>query len=284
MTSASTHRRGSGEPMVLIHGFSATGAMWSPVREALEGSFDVLIVNLAGHVGGPEIPAGTDVSVEALVDAVERDMDAAGFSDAHLVGNSLGGWISLELAKRGRARSVVAISPAGGWEVGTRSERRLRPLFERNHKMSSRFMPRLQRWLRRPRLRRALLSQVVARGDRIPAPVALQMIRDSVNCAVYFELLDAIVRSGPPTSFEGVDCSVTLVWGTKDRILPRRTYSGRLRDMLPAAQWVELKGLGHCPMSDDPELVARTITSFARRAPDGVPEKDELEHGSFTVA
>ncbi len=135
--------------------------------------------------------------------------------------------------------------------------------------------------MRRPRLRRALLAQVVARGDRLPAAIAVQTIRDSVNCAVYFELMDAIMSSGPPSSFEGVDCAVALVWGTKDRILPRRTYSRRLRDMLPAAQWVELKGLGHCPMSDDPELVARTITSLAR-VESAAP--GELAHESFTVA
>jgi pimeloyl-ACP methyl ester carboxylesterase len=265
--------------MVLIHGFSGTGAIWEPVRERLEDSFDVLIVNLAGHVGGAEIPNGTEVSLETLVDAVERDMDAAGFSDAHLVGNSLGGWISLELARRGRARSVVAISPAGGWEAGSRAERRLRPLFERSHKMSSRLEPRLEKWLRRPRLRRALLSQVVARGDRISPATALQTIRDSVSCPVYFELMDALLRSGPPASFDGVNCPVALVWGTRDRILPLRMYSPRLRAMLPTAQWIELKGLGHCPMSDDPELVARTIASRARA------ESAELRpHDSFTTA
>jgi pimeloyl-ACP methyl ester carboxylesterase len=281
MSTPSIQRGGSGEPMVLIHGFSATGAIWEPVREELEGSFDVLVVNLAGHVGGPEIPTGTQVSVEALVDAVERDMDAAGFSDAHVVGNSLGGWVALELAKRGRGRSVVGISPAGGWEPGTRAERRLRPMFERNHKMSSRFMPRLEKWLRRPRLRRLLLGQVVARGERISPSTALELIQNSVNCSVYFELMDAIMTSGPPTSFDGIDCPVTLVWGTRDRILPKRMYSQRLRDMLPGATWVELRGLGHCPMSDDPELVARTIASAARASG---PSSDEMAHQSFTVA
>jgi pimeloyl-ACP methyl ester carboxylesterase len=48
-----------------------------------------------------------------MTDAVARDMDAAGFASAHLVGNSLGGWIALELAKRGRARTVVALSSQG---------------------------------------------------------------------------------------------------------------------------------------------------------------------------
>lgn len=255
-----------GEPLVLIHGFSATRNVWEPVREALGRGHEVLAVNLAGHVGGPEIPDGTEVSVGALVDAVERDMDQAGLRTAHLVGNSLGGWIALELAKRGRARSVVAIAPAGGWEQGTRDEARLRAMFTRSHKLSSRMLPRVERMMRRPRLRRLLLSQVAARGDRMPAAAAAQMVRDSVECSVYFDLMDALNRDGPPRSFDGVDVPVLLVWGTRDRILPPKRYSERLRRMIPDAEWTELKGLGHVPMSDDPELVARTISEFVARA------------------
>ena len=97
------HRGGSGEPLVLIHGFSGTRLIWEPALAALQGSHDVLAVNLAGHVGGPELD-GAAASVAAVADAVEQDMDAAGFPTAHLVGNSLGGWIALELAARGRAR------------------------------------------------------------------------------------------------------------------------------------------------------------------------------------
>ncbi len=257
-----------GEPLVLIHGFSATRGVWQPLLASLERDHDVLAVNLAGHVGGPEVPDGTDVSVGALVDAVERDMDEAGFETAHLVGNSLGGWISLELAKRGRARSVVAIAPAGGWEQGTREEKRLRALFTRNHRMTSKMLPRIEKLMRRPRLRRLVLSQVAARGDRIPAAAAAQLIRDSLDCSVYFELMDAILRDGPPKSFDGIAVPVLLVWGTRDRILPLKRYSERLRRMLPDAEWVSLKGLGHMPMSDDPELVARTITQFVARAGD----------------
>ena len=66
----------------------------------------MLAVNLAGRVGGPGL-AVTSVSVNALVDAVERDLDAAGFDTAHVVGNSPGGWIAFDLATRGRARSAA---------------------------------------------------------------------------------------------------------------------------------------------------------------------------------
>jgi pimeloyl-ACP methyl ester carboxylesterase len=257
----------TGEALVLIHGFSSTGKVWDPVRASLELSFDVLAVNLVGHVGGPEL-GDVPVSLEALVDGVERDMDAAGFETAHLVGNSLGGWIAFELAQRGRARSVVGLSPAGGWESGSKAEKRLRPLFHRNHKLATALLPRLDSLVRRPRLRRALLWQVASYGERIPPAAAAQIVRDSVGCSIYFELLDATARDGPPSSLEGVTCPVLLAWGSKDRILPSPKYSQRLRDMLPDAEWTALPGLGHVPMSDDPELVARTIAEFAARVPE----------------
>ncbi len=266
MNSVGVHRGGSGEPLVLIHGFSATRAAWQPVVAELERTHDVLAVTLAGHAGGPELPAGARASVGELADAVERDMDAAGFETAHLVGNSLGGWIALELASRGRARSVVGLAPAGGWEAGSSSERRLRSLFTRNHRMSRAIEPRLESLLSRPRLRRAMLWQVVAHGERIPPAAAAQLVRDSLSCTVYWELMDAILEDGPPQGFEGVSCPVALVWGTRDRILPARSYSERLRQLLPSASWIELRGAGHVPMFDEPALVARTITEFAAAA------------------
>jgi pimeloyl-ACP methyl ester carboxylesterase len=271
VSSDGVYRGGSGEPLVLIHGFSGTRTVWAPVLAGLERSHDVLAVNLAGHIGGPELASGARVALGPLIDAVERDMDAAGFQTAHLVGNSLGGWIALELARRGRARSVVALAPAGGWEARSREEKRLRSLFTRNHKVSKALLPRVDALMRRPRLRRALLAQVVARGDRIRAADAAQMLRDAVACPVYFELMDALLSDGPPQSLDGIDCPVLLAWGTRDRILPSPRYSDRLRTLLPAAEWMALQDLGHVPMSDDPELVARTIAEFTARAREQAP-------------
>jgi pimeloyl-ACP methyl ester carboxylesterase len=195
------------------------------VLEALERSHDVLAVNLAGHVGGPEM-ADTPVSVDALVDAVERDLDAAGFDTADVVGNSLGGWIAFELATRGRARSVVALAPAGGWEQGSRAERRLRMLFTRNHKFATALLPRIDSLTRRPRLRRALMWQLAAHGERISPAAAAQMVRDSAACPVYFELMDAILRDGPPRAFDGVTCPVLLAWARATGSSPHRATPG----------------------------------------------------------
>jgi pimeloyl-ACP methyl ester carboxylesterase len=106
------HRGGSGPPLVLLHGFLDTWRVWELVLPALEREHDVLAPTLAGHAGGPPLP---EIAAGALADAVERAMDGAGFATAHVAGNSLGGHVALQLAARGRARTVVAFAPAGGW-------------------------------------------------------------------------------------------------------------------------------------------------------------------------
>jgi pimeloyl-ACP methyl ester carboxylesterase len=110
------HRGGAGAPLVLLHGFTDTWRTWELVLPALEARHDVLAVSLAGHAGGPEIDG--ELTDDTLAISVERAMDDAGFATAHLVGNSLGGYTALRLAARGRARTVVALAPAGGWAEG----------------------------------------------------------------------------------------------------------------------------------------------------------------------
>ena len=116
----------------------------------------------------------------------------------------------------------------------------------------------------------------------MPAVAAAQMMRDSVLCPVYFDLLEAILRDGPPRTFAGVTCPVLLAWGTRDRMIPSPRYSRRLRNLLPNAEWVDLPGVGHIPMVDDPGLVVRTIIEFTRRTRDA-PAADELVEARPTL-
>jgi pimeloyl-ACP methyl ester carboxylesterase len=208
--------------------------------------------------------------VAALVDGVERDMDAAELDRAHLVGSSLGGWIALELAQRGRARSVVAISPAGGWEPGSEAERRLSREVGRTHTLARVLLPFAGVLVRSAWFRRRMLGQVAVDGSRVPPAMAAQMIRDTVECSIYFPLAEAIGRDGPPT-FDRVDCPVLILWGARDALLPAADCSARLRAMLPSAEWVELPELGHAPMYDDPELIARLISGFVAAIAAGHP-------------
>jgi pimeloyl-ACP methyl ester carboxylesterase len=266
MHGSEGHRGGTGEPLVLIHGFAGSWRNWEPVLERLERRHDVLAVALRGHAYGRPLDDGVPVSSAALADAVEADMDAAGFGTAHIIGNSLGGRIALELARRGRARSVVAFSPAISWQEGARAEARARRFFAGGYWLNTRVLPHVGAFVRRPRLRRALLRGSMAHGDRLRPAAAAEIVRANVECPIYFDLFDALMREGPPRAFDGITCPVLIVWGTKDRTLPERRHAAGARRLLPDAEYAELSGAGHVPTADDPDGVARLILDFAARA------------------
>ena len=117
--SRPSHRGGSGPPLVCLHGFTDTWRTWELVLPSLERRYDVLAPTLAGHAGGPPL-AGAAGRRRARRRGRARRWTTAGFETAHLAGNSLGGFVALQLAARGRARSVVALAPAGGWADGRR--------------------------------------------------------------------------------------------------------------------------------------------------------------------
>src|SRR3954468_19582360 len=115
----SHHRSGPGEPVVLIHGVGSFWQAWKPVIEAVRGERDVIALDLPGFGGSPSLPIGVVPNAPALADAGAAFLDELGLERPLIGGNSLGGWIALELAARDRARAVVAVSPAGlaeGWE------------------------------------------------------------------------------------------------------------------------------------------------------------------------
>ena len=134
---------GSGEPLVLLHGFTGTWRVWLPVMPKLAERFDVFAPTLGGHCGADPWQEGVEPTVATLADAAEAELDNAGIETAHIAGNSLGGWLALELAKRGRARSVVCLSPAGGWSGDDeREERRLKGFFHRTRRATEFVYPR----------------------------------------------------------------------------------------------------------------------------------------------
>ena len=77
------------------------------------GRYEVFAPTMAGHNGGPK--GSFFLGSASLADDIERRMDALGWGTAHIVGNSLGGWVAFELERRGRARTLTAIAPGGGW-------------------------------------------------------------------------------------------------------------------------------------------------------------------------
>src|SRR3954466_7285106 len=93
------YRAAGGEPLVLVHGFTATWRCWHPVLADLVPRFEVIAPTLHGHDGGPPPPHSPAPSIAEAADHFERLLDDLGVDTAHFAGNSMGGAISLELAK-----------------------------------------------------------------------------------------------------------------------------------------------------------------------------------------
>ncbi len=249
--------------MVCLHGFMDTWRTWELVLPALERRHDVLAPTLAGHAGGPAFDDA--VGHAGIVDAVERAMDDAGFEAAHLVGNSLGGYVALQLAARGRATSVVALAPTGGWATG-----------DDFYPAIARRQGEMHRGLQDAALaadalvstvggRRSVTEPTTVAFEHIPAELLAHQVRGVAACDA-LPMIDSALREGYDLDAELVTCPVRIVWGMSDRLLPLPVSAMRYRrDWLPTADWVELDDVGHAPQLDVPLEVAQLILDFTSR-------------------
>ena len=255
------HRGGSGTPLLCVHGFTDTWRTWDLVLPALESAHDVLAPTLAGHAGGP--PLDGAVSAATLPDALEAAMDEAGFATAHIVGNSLGGFLALQLAARGRAESVVALAPAGGWAVGDESFGETAAYFVDSLEQMKAAAPHAEEIVSTPEGRRRAMESFATNYEHIPAELLAHMMRGVAGCDGALPMLDFALREGYHLAAERITCPVRIVWGTDDQLLPWPSAAARFRDdWLPHADWVELDGIGHCPQLDVPLESAQLILGF----------------------
>jgi pimeloyl-ACP methyl ester carboxylesterase len=250
-------RGGTGPTLVLVHGLGSEWHAWAPVLARLRRERDVIALDLPGFGQSPSLPTDTAPTATALAEAVAAFLDALGIARAHLAGNSLGGWVALELARRNRARSATLISPGGFWNE---AERRYATLsLKAARALGRRFGAAAPRILAQPLGRVLLLSQVVGRPAQMPAAAALEAARAFVSAPGFDTTLAA--AAAPGRRFRPgrvIDCPITIAWGDRDRLLPP-WQARRAAAALPGARVVRLHGCGHVPMWDDPEGVAALL-------------------------
>ncbi len=260
---SAVHRSGSGRPMVCLHGFMDTWRTWELILPALERRHDVLAPTLAGHAGGPAFDDAAGFA--GIVDAVERAMDDAGFDTAHLVGNSLGGYVALQLATRGRAESVVALAPAGGWATGGDFYPAITRRQAAMHRGLRGAAPAAETLVSTVEGRRNVTAPTTVAFEHIPAELLAHQVRGVAACDA-LAMIDCALREGYDLDAERVTCPVRIVWGMSDRLLPLPVSAVRYRrDWLPTADWVELDDVGHAPQLDVPLVAAQLILEFTSR-------------------
>jgi pimeloyl-ACP methyl ester carboxylesterase len=276
------YRAGAGEPLLLVHGFTGSWRHWRPVFGDLVAGYEVIAPTLAGHDGGPPFPIGTPPTPTAAADLLEVHLDELGVDSAHVVGNSLGGALALELAKRGRARSVVAIAPAGGWTDGDGEAKRLGRFFARQIRLTRALAPRMGAIMRRPQARHVAMRDIMRHGELVAPADAVDLARASLRCTVA-PLALAALRADRGLSLTGLDriaCPVLMASPQFDRILPPARHAQRLRREIPGVEWRMLPGCGHVPMWDDTRLIVQMIREFVDRHARSVSFADALATAS----
>lgn len=253
---------------MLLHGFTAAWGIWHPILADLVARYEVIAPTLPGHHGGPSYPTDRPIDFEHSADAVEGLLDELGVGVAHLVGNSMGGGIALELAKRGRARSVVALAPAGGWSRGDGEGPRIGNFFAKQVRMLERTHAWSERIMRRPGTRRLALREVMRHGELVSPADAAEISRAALDCAIGRRAIQALLADGAELTIGDLDrisCPVLLATPQFDRVLPGPRHAPRYRREIPGVQHVTLTDCGHVPMWDDTKLVTKLIVEQVDR-------------------
>lgn len=243
-------RTGSGEPLLLLHSLGGSLVQWTPVLERLARRREAIAIDMPGFGDSSPLSDGIEPSAANLASAVLDFYDSLGLDgDPHVAGISLGGWVAIECARQGRARSVVGVCPAGFWKE---------PLGPRRNtaRAAARAMRPILPILRIPAVRRRALAGNIRHPERVPGTDAVRLVRGYANASAYVEA-NRLMRGGVVGDLADVGVPITLAWAEFDTLVRRKP----LRDgILPSGvRQVELPGCGHVPTWDAPDLVARVV-------------------------
>jgi pimeloyl-ACP methyl ester carboxylesterase len=246
-------RTGEGPPLVLLHGVGGRREMWDPVVPLLAPHREVITIDLPGF-GASRLTEGQDLRATGLAETVADFCEQIGVDRPHVGGNSLGGWIGLEMAKLDRVASVTGIAPAGLWR--TRVPRYTKWQIRGIYDLPQRLGPLLPPLMYIAPLRVALTANVMGRPWRTPRSV---LMADS-QAMLASESFNLILASASGQRFEGgqgIEVPVTVAFGSRDVILGPGC---RHRGELPAhTRWLSPRGWGHLPIYDDPKGVAAVL-------------------------
>jgi pimeloyl-ACP methyl ester carboxylesterase len=256
---------GEGPPLVLLHGLGGSWYVWQPVLSMLERQHRVFAPTLPGHPGGAPWPSGREPTLQAIADLLAEDLAQRKIDRPHLAGNSLGGLLALELARRGVAASVTAFSPAGAWRNDRDYQAVARP-FRIVHALMPLLIVSARPLLRFAGVRRALNAQAMEHGDRVPADEVLRAMQSMGGTKILPQLLTSMQRDGPIKPLATAGIPITIAWCEHDRVIPFEGYGAPMLEAVPGAQSETVKGAGHVPMYDEPRQVADMILVTTSKA------------------
>ena len=255
-----TIKRGTGRPLLLIHGLGGSCRSWGTILDQLSAARKVIAIDLPGHGATPaERDSGT---FEGLVGSVERYIAETGLAGVDVVGSSMGARIVLELARRGRVGNLVALDPGGFWRDWERT------FFRITIGASGRLLRTMRAGLpalsRNAASRTALLAQLSARPWALDGQVVATELEGLSTTPTFNALVHDLAtgpeQTGPAAAGTG---RIVIGWGRQDRLcLPRQ--AARAQAAFPTAELHWFERSGHFPMWDTPTETVAVILDATR--------------------
>lgn len=252
-------RRGTGSPLVLVHGLGSRWQTFAPVIDSLAEHHAVTALDLPGFGETPALDT-VQPGPSGYARWLSEWLTDNDIRNPHVVGSSMGGGVALELGRSGFASAVTAFSPVGFYN--TTELRWVQGLLTGLRGAARAAEPTLGKLVDHKIGRAALLSTMFGHPTRV-SPSAARLDLAGLAGATAFSAarddFDNYVLG--PNDDPGAlpDIPVTIAWGTRDVVLPYRTQSVRAKRALPFARHVELTGCGHLPFNDEPDACSHII-------------------------
>lgn len=264
-------RRGSGRPLLLIHGIGGSWRSWQTILNHLAEEREVIAIDLPGH--GDSLPLDGETTVGTLCDAVTEFIQENNLIGTNVVGSSMGARMVLELARRGGiVGSVISLDPGGFWQ-GWQT-----PFFYNSVNLSVKLVRLLQPVM--PQItssafgRSLLLAQFSAQPSKLPPDLALIEMRSFAESPVFDELLYNLaygeIQKGAPKGT--IRQPLVIGWGRRDRVcLPGQARLAMRKFPDASLYWFER--CGHFPHWDKPQETVNLILKTTNAEPGDNGEK-----------
>ena len=260
-----TMQAGEGTPVVLLHGLGATKASFLPTLAALApAGFRVIAVDLPGF-GDSDKPLRGAYDAPYFARAIVRLLDALGHDRAHVVGNSMGGRVAIELglAHSERVDRLGLLAPSLAWL----RDRPWAPLLKLVHPKLGAIQP-----APRPIVERIVRGMIPGAHDGWSAAGVDEFLRAYLTPggrAAFYTAARNIYLEEPHgedgfwTRLPGLRTPSLFVWGRQDQLVPLK-FARHVRERLPAAEHLEL-GCGHVPQLESPQATHDALVDFLGR-------------------
>jgi pimeloyl-ACP methyl ester carboxylesterase len=251
---------GTGEPVVLLHGFGASAYSWRKVMPGLARGHRVVAIDLNGFGYTQRPKERARYTREAQAKLVLDTLDALGIARAHVIGHSYGGGLTLYLAQQHpeRFRTMVLVDSSAPTYANDRRSRAaaFRPL-------TGLFVRTVA--LRRSMVRKGLLHSFYDHALVTPELVEAYYERLTIEGATdAFYGLTAPAPAGETVRLERIAVPALVVWGAHDELIAPEV-GRRAAARLPHAEFVLFEKSGHLPMEEEPEAFLAAVLPFLDR-------------------